>query len=432
MAFNLFRHIFSAAHLFRSSSGRRFTTLAIATFGGQLSVILISPLVAYLYGPAQYGAAMTILSIAGILAVFSCLRYEAAIPLCKENSDATQVVCLCLLLTIIVGLLLTAGAVILQHKSILQNTFNIKYHVWFIIPLVVFQGIYAALDGWALFRGDVRLLSISKLLQGASLSVGQVGFAYLSNRSASGLLLAFLVSQIISSAPIALQMLKVNKQDNAWIAMRHMVYLARKYYKFPAFELWARVTTNATDLLPQVLVAFSFGSAAAGHFGLAQRILAVPLRLLSVSSSQIYISEVVRFPLGSPHVPRIFLDTMARATILGTGYLLPILSLSGMIFEGLFGEAWKESERITQVLCILYIVLVPSRAIRYTAQYAGRQGSAFMLSLIGLVICFVSFWSGVALDIGLIWSTALYAVLGAIANIYWIIFSYRLVRNHKM
>lgn len=428
MPLQLFSNKFSLGTLFRSPSGRSFAGLATATLAGQITVILVSPIVANLSGPARYGEAMTILSMAGIIAVFSCLRYEAAIPLCKEDHDALQMVWLCILITFTSGVLLAVGIFLFLWSSIFEYSTETTKLIWFLPALVIIQGLYAALDGWALFHGNIRLLSACKILQGVSLSICQVGFGYFSGGSAASLIIAFVVSQTAGSILIGYNLLRMRKAGIIFPMPSKIWSLAHKYRKFPALELWARACTNATDLLPQVFVAFFFGPVAAGHFGLAQRILGVPLRLVSVSSSQIYISEIVRCRRGDPRLTKIFVDTVARSGILAMMYLLPIWALSSYIFGLLFGKPWMEAGYLSQILCVLYLVLVPSRSVRYTVQYADRQEVGLVLSSLSLVISLAPFIFSGNWGLSLVEVTAAYAGFGVVSNLWWMIVGFRLLK----
>src|SRR5579864_4317949 len=79
--------------------------LASGTASAQVVGILAAPLIARMFAPQVFGALAIFASVAGIISVVSCLRYEIAIYLPERDEDAANIAALsALLVTGITGL----------------------------------------------------------------------------------------------------------------------------------------------------------------------------------------------------------------------------------------------------------------------------------------------------------------------------------------
>ena len=72
-------------------SGKDFAGNVLKLFAGsalaQGLYVLVAPVLARLYDPADFGLHSIFISIAGVLSTISCLRYENAIVLPEEDEE---------------------------------------------------------------------------------------------------------------------------------------------------------------------------------------------------------------------------------------------------------------------------------------------------------------------------------------------------------
>ena len=148
----------------KSRFGRRLTVLVGSTAVGQLALIISAPIITRIYAPDDYGIFVTIASILNIIAVFAALRYEAAIPLCKNDSDAALLTRFVIFLSACFSLI-SAIFMWLFYDSICGFfEINTTPRIMLWLPLaIIAQGLFLAFDGWGIYRAALRQLAMSKI-----------------------------------------------------------------------------------------------------------------------------------------------------------------------------------------------------------------------------------------------------------------------------
>ena len=157
--------------------------LVTGTTIAQIITVLSSPILTRLYGPEAFGFFALITSITSILGVIVCLRYELSIMLPKEDSEAANLLGLCLLCVVAVSGL-TALALYISGDAfvaLLKAPGLAPYLV--LIPAIVFvHGCYLALNYWNSRTKHFGRLSIARITSslastGTQLGAGFAGYA---------------------------------------------------------------------------------------------------------------------------------------------------------------------------------------------------------------------------------------------------------------
>jgi O-antigen/teichoic acid export membrane protein len=378
---------------FGTRVGRRLTLLASSTAAGQLALILVAPLVTRLYAPEGYGIFVAFSGVIGILAVITGLRYEAAIPLSRKDEDAAALAWVVFLVSTTFSLaaafLLWVVGPQLAAKLELDDGSGL---VWWLPPAMAVQGLFLAFDGWALYRGAMRQLAWSKITQGIAVAIGQAAFGILGSGSPHGLFLAYVLGQAASVYPIVFRLDATQRRLFLHPNLGHMFRLVRRYKRFPLYEMWSRSLSTGSEMLPALLIALVFGPAASGLFGLAQRIVGLPIRFLGISASQVYIAEIATLGRDDHRALRaLFHETVRQILVVGMAYLVLIILLGPQIFALVFGPAWAESGAMARFLAPMYLAMFINRPIRYTFQFYERQDLSLWVSAGSLLVVLASF-----------------------------------------
>ena len=82
----------------RSSFFSNVLKLVSGTTLAQAITILTAPIISRLFAPEAFGVLNVFTSLIGIVAIVICLRYEYAIMLPEDNTDAINIFALCLVI----------------------------------------------------------------------------------------------------------------------------------------------------------------------------------------------------------------------------------------------------------------------------------------------------------------------------------------------
>lgn len=402
---------------------RRFTILSGGTTLGQAAVIASSPLLTRLYGPEEFGVFAVFSAVAAILSQVSALRYEAAIPVCRTEQDAAAVAWAgawaCLLLTLACALLLAL------LEAPLAAALGIPGHgpvLWLMPPLLLTWGLSLVLAHWSIRQGRFRVNALSSLALSGSQAGGQVALGW-----ASGTVLALVAGWVLGSVVRCSMLLyALPRADRALlrrVPLAEVARAARRQWHYPVYSGSSSLLQAMAQMLPAVLVAILYGPAAAGWFGLGQRITGMPTRMVSEAAAQAYLGEIAR--ADGPTVHALFRRTVVRFLALGTVGLAPLLLAGPALFAFVFGEPWRETGTIVQLLVPLHLARFVVLPVTQTLNVAGRQHQHLIASLLLAAALLLAFLLAAVLDLPLWGMLLAYSLLSCLAFLYYLAAAWR-------
>jgi O-antigen/teichoic acid export membrane protein len=148
--------------------------------------------------------------------------------------------------------------------------------------------------------------------------------------------------------------------------------LARQHWHYPAFSAPSAVLQSSTLLLPAVLLAALYGPAVAGLFGLGQRVMSVPIKLLAQAASQTFLGEAPRLS-NDVAVKRLFLRSTGGFALLGFAGMAPVLFFGPWLFALVFGADWRQAGAIAAILVPQNLARFVVTPVSQTLNVYGRQ-----------------------------------------------------------
>ncbi|MFZ2648519.1 MAG: lipopolysaccharide biosynthesis protein [Burkholderiaceae bacterium] len=349
--------------------------------------LLLGPWLTRLYSPDDWGRYALFSVVAANLAVVTCARYEYALPLAADDSEARDLMALCLYLLLAVTALSALLAVVLAATQTLDHA------AW--LPLAVAcAGAAQWLALWATRAQRFKSLSASRATQFGGAAVVQAASG-VAQAGAAGLIVGAVVANLA-----ALAWLRHPPPCGGWPALwrvprEAMLRVARKHRSFPLFNTPHTFANALSDTLAIALLVASTGEAAAGFWGLCMRYLKAPATLVGGAVSQaLYPRLVGSGPLAARAVVR-------RAMLALASIALPLVVLllfgGPALFEWAFGEPWREAGELARALAAYIGMHFIASPLAVVTMAWDAQAWALRLALLGQVM-FLS-----ALALGLHW-----------------------------
>jgi lipopolysaccharide exporter len=302
---------------------------------------LASPILTRLYTPDEFGIYNALFGFSTILALFSSFSLQMAIPLAKTDSDASDLIWLTLFNAFAIALPL--GALSSLFLSDLMRT-DVSTALW--LTAVVTAGIsmfWLALRALASRHHLFHVVSASGVVDSGSQSAGQLvlGFASLGT---VGLAIGYLFGKVVAVGVLLAKDKKHLKKP------QRMKKVAQNWSRQGS---WLTPTTllnqGSITAIGPLIVAF-FGSATAGNFSLAMRILAVPSAFIGQAVADVFFSRAARIERTGDQTS-LAVDRVASA-LFAVG--LPVFSITTLmgpeIFVLLFGSEWRDAGLIASLL----------------------------------------------------------------------------------
>ncbi len=404
--------------LLRGRFARRLTLLSGGTFFGQAILMLSAPLLTRLYTPADFGALAVFSALASMLVVIIALRYEFAIPICHDVDDALAAVAVSMLVVTVLCLLLVVVTAV-GGSDLAEQVGLGEYPslLWLLPPMLWLWGLSLALSGWSIRQGSFRLNAMSSLGQFVAQAFTQLGLGAAGGGAAS-LVVGFSMGPVTR---LAMLWPALSGQDRARmlrLSWSHLSKVARQHWRYPVFSSSSSLLQSASQMLPAVFVAALYGPAAAGLFGLTQRIMGAPVRMLSEAASQVFLSEIGR--ADGRTLYRLVKRTTLAFLLVGLVGASPLLLAGPGLFALAFGEPWRDGGALVQLLVPIYLARFVVVPVSQTLNVTGHQHLHLTASVLNMLALGLSFGLAATLGFGMNMTMLLYSIGSTLAFLFYL------------
>lgn len=407
--------------------------VASGNITAKLIVILTTPIITRLYTPDEYGIYSVFISIIGITGSLATLRYSVTIPLANNEKLADNLLRLCFIVTLSLSLIWLL--IILLFKDIITDYYhndNIKSFLWF-IPIVFFgQGIYEALNNWAVRRRNFKLITRTKISQGISSTVIKIGFGFF-KITPLGLFVGHFAQEVAGISSIILTLRKSNPFFFRYFNWQDIIDAANRYKKFPLVQSWSQLLLSLGAQLPVLLIGAFYGSTVVGVFGLAMGMINLPMDLIGQAVSQVYYAEISRIGKNFPEkIFKLSISLIKKLFLIGLFPVLIIFLFGPFLFEFVFGEEWHDAGIFARYFSMIILTRFISSPITNIFNVLEKQGIQMTLNLVrvGLVALIFLFSNIVNLNANN--AVLLYGIIFPLYSIFGLFITLRTLKvNYK-
>ncbi|PUE63753.1 lipopolysaccharide biosynthesis protein [Arcobacter caeni] len=378
----------------KSEFSKNVLTLMTGTTIAQAIPIAITPILTRVYTPENFGIFALFIAVVTILSVIATGRYEFAILLPKKDKDAKVVLALSSIITTITSLILLF-IVVLFNSSLTKILGNPEISFWlYFVPLAVFlNGVYQSLNYWVNRKKRYKVLANNRILQSGTVSSTNLVMG-ISGFSSVGLVVGQILGQFVATVFLVL---KVFKEDNIVfknISKIQLLVFLKRYKKFPKIDIPASLFNVSSHQLIHMFFNIMFSATIAGYFYLTQRILGIPVSVLSSAVLSVFQEQAAKEYKQFGHAREIFLSTFKKLFMLIVIPSIFFCYYAVDIFIFVFGEEWKEAGVYAQILTpmlFLQFIAGPLGVMLYIGE---KQEVNFYTQAILVVLVIFSFLVG--------------------------------------
>jgi len=354
--------------------------------------IAISPILTRIYTPEDFGVFALYMSIASILSVVATGRYELAIMLPRKDEDATNIVALSIIITLLVSLI-TLLLVILFNTLVTKLLGNQEISSWlYFMPLtILLTGVYQSLKFWSNRQKQYKSLAINRVTQStatatSNLSLGLVGLG------SSGLIMGGLIGQSLATMLLAKMINTKDKSAFKKIKKLKIIALAKRYINFPKFDILASFSSVSAQELVHILFNSLFSATIAGYYYLTQRVLGLPIAILASAILDVFKERASKDYKQYGNAKTIYISTFKKLILLGTlpSILLYIFAID--IFTFVFGKNWVIAGEYTQILTPMLFLRFMSSPLSFMIYIAEQQKVNIIGQFLFLSSTIISFY----------------------------------------
>lgn len=296
--------------------------------GGQMLVLLATPVLARIYSPSQFGDYAALLAAAGVVATIASLRFDVALP-AVPDADVRP------LLHIAVGLPFVVSMVAVLIIGSLAASIDalagmVGSNLVWLAAIAAMLGSANVCQAFFVRAGDFKRVAGLKLLQPMTFAV----VALMAWVGLSGALLVSWFAVLLVALFGCRSALFSYDLQRSWEAVKG----ARKY---PLLSAPVALLDTASLALPLLFIVAAFGNESGGNYSQVQRLLAAPLLLLGIAASQVFYKHAGDLHRsGAPVEPLLW---RVIGTLFGIAVLLVIVTVvAGEPLMGLLlGAGWR-------------------------------------------------------------------------------------------
>ncbi len=364
---------------------KAISLLVGGTLFAQGLAILALPVLTRIYSPTDFSLFAVYTSLIMIISVASCLRFEIAIPIPEEKTEAVNLVVLSFLSNLLISLLLLI-IVALFHQQIIQILGQSEFSglIWLVPVGVFFLGVYNTFQYWATRQKQFKTIAKTRITQSifgvtTQVSLGILGFFSF----------GLIVGQIVKVSAGIGKLIKNFLYDSAGILKKISFFSLKKTFikndKFPKFSTLEALANTAGVQLPIIFIASKVGGGEAGYLMLAMQVMAIPIAFIGSAVSQVYLANAPE-ELKKGKLKDFTIKCLYSLLKIGVVPLIFISILSPYAFPIIFGSEWRRSGEMMVWMIPWFCFQVLVSPISMSLNILNQQKIALLLQIIGLII----------------------------------------------
>lgn len=347
----------------------------------QVIGISLIPIVTRLYSPEDYGIFQFFLSISSIIVIISCLSYEFAIVLPKEDKESINIVVLCSLLICIISII--SGSFFLLFSNRIETFFSLpglsQYLIY--LPVVVFLNAFFVVSNYWLIR-KVRFgtLATSKVINSFSGKIYQIGIG-LSSPSPLGLILGLIFGYIMGLLALAKEFM-INLSLLNEVNRNEIKTLAIRYKHFPLFASWSGLANSVSLQIAPLMLTMFFSPDIVGFYAIANTVVKMPMRLIGSAIGQAFFQKASQENKMSGKVEGVVKEVHQRLVSIGVFPILILIVLGKEIFSFVLGSQWSSAGEYARILAPWFFLVFITSPLSTLFNVLEKQKISLLFNLL--------------------------------------------------
>lgn len=368
----------------KGSMSRSVAVLTGGTAFAQGLMVVALPFLTRLYSPEDFSVLAVYASIIGIVTVVSCLRYNIAIPLPKDDIDGFALLGVALLATCTVSFLCVIPIAFAPKATArLIGQPELQPHLW-MIPLGVFiASAYNALQYWASRKKKFSIVTRTRITRAIGGVCTQLGLG-LGSPSPFGLTFGHMVYGGLGIFGLLRNLGREDRDLVSKFSCKNLFVQAKKYHQFPLFSVPEALFNTAGAQLPIIAIAALVVGPEGGFLFLAMRVIGLPMGLVGGSVGQVFLAEAPE-KLRDKTLAAFTYQTMWRLFQTGAPTMLIIGLISPLAFPMIFGSEWARAGWLVLWMTPWFILQFVSSPVSIVMHVLSRHRTAMSLQLFGLL-----------------------------------------------
>lgn len=326
------------------SSVRNSASLMFGTGISQLIPLIVSPLLARIYSPSDFGDLAIFMAATAIASIISAGLYDYAIVIPEDDLEAVNIVGGIMLLTFLFQII-----VLLCLLSV-SFFYEFDFFYWLLPIAIIFTVSFNIMSNWLNRFRNYKKLNYLRILQAISIVIGSLVFYDFHY----GLIYGFLIGGVCSMIFFIVIFMPYLKE----IRLYEIKRLLHVHRKFPIVVMPTTVMNTLSSYAPIFMIKRSFSSHILGSYSLSSRVLTAPISVISTAVGQVYFKNLSEFENQKDYIgiKRYFYKTAKILCLLSIIIFAPLFFFGEELTVIIFGDKWREAGRYIEIVSLASMV----------------------------------------------------------------------------
>ena len=343
--------------------------------------ILILPILTRIYSPESFGYLGVYTSIVSIFAASACLRYDIAIGVVKEDSEANIITLISLALSFIFSSLAFLVVYIFNERiSNLIDNQGFNSYLYLIPVGIFFFSSFNALQFWKSRKKQFKEIAIVRFKQVGVGSAFQLIGGWFSGGLALYLIIGYILSTFSGIFKFYADFIKSNK---GLYVFSNIIHVMKKYKQYPKYSTLESFLNNVSIFFPLLLISKYVSIAETGFIMLAMKLMQIPMTLIGNSIAQVFLVSAAK-EYHDGKIADFTLKTVVNLFKIGTGPILFIGIVAPEVCQIVFGSSWERVGVLINWMVAWFVMQFLASPIAMIFHITENQKYALLIQLVNL------------------------------------------------
>ncbi|MGH8249936.1 MAG: oligosaccharide flippase family protein [Steroidobacteraceae bacterium] len=380
--------------------------------------LLVTPVVARLFSPADFGVAASFLALAAMAVPVASLRYDAALALPRTEQEALLLAALCYrILPVFCVLLFGVIALLAVNASGWRTLELIGAWIW-VLPFTLFlMGAQDIQESWLARTKSFGVISRSVVVETTLGGAARIAFGAVAGTSVYGLILGHLVGvvgRLILQGRAGAESLRATFRRIEWPKLREV---ARRYADFPRLNAPAGLVYTVGQNLPVLMFGLMYSASTAGFFAMANRLARIPVQIVATSVRRVYLQKAANIHNSGRSLRRSFVLATFGLLAIGLVPCFAIWMYGQSLLVWLLGDQWNSAGRFLEIIAPWVLIAWVSSPCNAIFVVLRKQDYWLKLQIILTPVRLSAFVAGYKLALGAEQTLGLFVLLAVLANV---------------
>jgi O-antigen/teichoic acid export membrane protein len=322
-----------------SNFRRNVAQIASGTVMSQVVILLMTPVLTRVLGPASFGGLALFSSVYAVLSGVLTMKYEQSILLPTDDATASALTTLTMHLSASLSVFVMAGMALASVAGRLPV-------YWLCLPLcTLLAAVYASIQQWGARLRDYSAYSSSLVLGSVVNSGLSLAFALVFGDSPADLIAGFSCG-LVASVGFALARQHTgfdNVCGPGRVHWRRLAALARQYREFPLHVLPTSLAVGAASYGPPLVLGATFSLSTTGYYAIASKFVLLPSVLLGAAISEAFRAEFMARMREQKELAGFSRSLLLKISLAAIPACVMMALLAPWVFGLIFGSKYEYS-----------------------------------------------------------------------------------------